>query len=70
MLSAERLMRFTNVKHENNLLAAPSGEKRSPDWPHKGEIELNNVSFLYSSDAPLVLKSLTCHIHPGEKVCT
>ena len=66
MLSAERLMRYTYINKEN--LLAPSGEKRPPDWPQKGEIELSNVSFLYSTNAPLVLKSLNCHIHPGEKV--
>eukprot|EP00731_Ephydatia_muelleri_P032675 Em0024g219a len=66
MLSAERLMRYTYINKEN--LLAPSGEKRPPDWPQKGEIELSNVSFLYSTNAPLVLKSLNCHIHPGEKI--
>ena len=60
-------MQYSELDQEN--LAEPrSHEKKQPGWPQMGEIEITNVSFFYSSDTPLVLKSLTCHIRPGEKV--
>ena len=34
----------------------------------KGEIEINQVSFKYAADSPLVLKDISFHIKPGEFV--
>lgn len=33
-----------------------------------GDIEISNVTFSYSKDAPPVLKDLSLHIHPGEYI--
>ena len=59
-------MQYSNLNQEN--LEEGSGDHRPPDWPQRGEVDLSNVSFCYSPDTPLVLRSLTCHIQPGEKV--
>ena len=58
----------------SRLEAEPPLETRPPltppprDWPEKGQIELDEVSFRYSDDLPLVLKSLCVSINPAEKV--
>ena len=38
------------------------------EWPGAGGIWLSNVSLRYGPDAPFVLRSITCHIRPGEKI--
>ena len=68
MISAERIMGYSNIDSEAPLETLPPHEKPSPAWPEKGEIVLDDVSFRYSVDLPLVLKSLSFHIKPSEKV--
>ena len=68
MISAERIMGYSNLDSEAPLETLPPHEKPSPAWPERGEIELDDVSFRYSVDLPLVLKSLSFHIKPSEKV--
>ena len=56
------------------LEAEASLETRSPHpkpptgWPDEGGLELDEVSFRYSENYPLVLKSLSFNIKPLEKV--
>lgn len=38
------------------------------DWPHRGELELNNIQMRYRPGLPLVLKGLTAKISAGSKV--
>ena len=68
MISAERIMGYSNLESEAPLETLPPHEKPSPVWPERGEIVLDDVSFRYSVDLPLVLKSLSFHIKPSEKV--
>ena len=68
MISAERIMGYSNLDSEAPLETLPPHEKPSPAWPERGEIVLDDVSFRYSVDLPLVLKSLSFHIKPSEKV--
>ena len=70
MVSAERVMQYSSLEPEASLETLPPNEKPSPDWPQKGEIILDDVSFRYSKDTPLVLKSLSLIINPAEKVST
>lgn len=66
MNSVERVMYYTgNVQMEGDEFTdidPPAGT-----WPKGGEIEFKNASMRYR-DGPLVLKSLTLTIKPGEKV--
>ena len=68
MVSAERVMHYSSLEPEASLETCPPNEKPNPDWPQRGEIVFEDVSFRYSKDTPLVLKSLSCVIRPAEKV--
>ena len=70
MVSAERVIQYSSLEPEASLETRPPNEKPSPDWPQRGEIILDDVSFRYSKDTPLVLKSLSLIINPAEKVNT
>lgn len=68
MVSAERLLEYSALQSEASQKTLPANKKPPPDWPQKGDILLNDVTFSYAADAPAVLKSLSCHIPAGEKV--
>ena len=68
MISAERIMGYSQLESEAPLETLPPQEKPPPAWPKRGEVVLEDVSFRYSPDLPLVLKSLNFHIKPSEKV--
>ena len=70
MISAERIMEYGSLDSEASLETHPPNKKPHPDWPENGEIVMENVCFRYSIDSPVVLKSLSCHIRPTEKVYT
>jgi ABC-type multidrug transport system fused ATPase/permease subunit len=40
----------------------------SPDWPARGEIQLNAVSLKYNMNQDPVVKNVSLHIKPGQKV--
>lgn len=68
MVSAERLFQYSALEPEAPLDTSPPSKKPPPNWPQRGEIVLDNVSFRHSEDTPIVLKSLSCTIKPAEKV--
>ena len=68
MVSAERVMQYSALEPEAPLDTLPPTKKPPPDWPYRGEIVLDDVSFRYSEDTPTVLKSLSCTIKAAEKV--
>lgn len=39
-----------------------------PEWPEFGKVQMNNVSFKYRADLPLVLKNISIEIGGGQKV--
>jgi len=68
MISAERIMGYGQLESEAPLETLLPHDKPPPEWPKHGEIALEDVSFRYSPDLPLVLKSLCFCIKPAEKV--
>lgn len=64
MTGVERLIAYKHVPQEADYILEPRPEK---GWPG-GEIELRNVSARYRPDLPLVLKNVSLHIFPGERV--
>jgi ABC-type multidrug transport system fused ATPase/permease subunit len=41
---------------------------KDDSWPQTGEITLKDVSLSYDKNLPDVLKNISLHIRPGEKV--
>ena len=40
----------------------------SEEWPQDGDLRLQKVEMRYRANLPLVLKGITCHIKPKEKI--
>ena len=65
MVSVERLLEYSSLESE----AAEITNVRPPaDWPSKGDIEIKNLTLTYPRNQPPVLKEVSVHIKPGEKV--
>uniref|UniRef100_A0A3Q2Q1Q6 Multidrug resistance-associated protein 4 n=1 Tax=Fundulus heteroclitus TaxID=8078 RepID=A0A3Q2Q1Q6_FUNHE len=65
MTSVERVVEYAELESE----APWETEKQPPgDWPQKGSITFDGVSFSYSDSAPLVLKNLSIVFASREKV--
>lgn len=65
MTSVERVVEYTELESE----APWETQKRPPpDWPSKGLVTFDNVSFSYSDDSPPVLHNLKAMFRPREKV--
>lgn len=65
MTSVERVVEYTELESE----APWETQKRPPpDWPSKGLVTFDRVSFSYSADGPPVLKDLRAVFRPKEKV--
>ncbi|XP_028427666.1 ATP-binding cassette sub-family C member 4 [Perca flavescens] len=65
MTSVERVVEYTDLESE----APWETQKRPPpDWPSKGLVTFDQVSFSYSPEGPLVLQSLKAMFRPKEKV--
>ena len=45
-----------------------SGTEPPPDWPHLGEIQLENISVRYADTLPSVIRKVDLYVQPGEKV--
>ncbi|XP_068575379.1 ATP-binding cassette sub-family C member 4 [Cebidichthys violaceus] len=65
MTSVERVVEYTELESE----APWETQKRPPpDWPKKGLVKFDQVSFSYSGDGPKVLHNMTAIFRPKEKV--
>lgn len=65
MTSVERVLEYTELESE----APWETQKRPPpDWPSKGLVTFDRVSFSYSDDGPVVLQNLKVMFRPKEKV--
>ncbi|XP_069001598.1 ATP-binding cassette sub-family C member 4-like [Embiotoca jacksoni] len=65
MTSVERVVEYTELQSE-----APWETRRRPppDWPSRGRVTLDRVSFSYSADGAPVLKDISASFQPNEKV--
>ncbi|TCD64284.1 hypothetical protein EIP91_004292 [Steccherinum ochraceum] len=67
MNSVERIVHYASELEQEAPHDIP--EKRPPgSWPSKGEVELRDVELKYRPELPSVLRGLSMHIAPGEKV--
>lgn len=44
------------------------GHRPPPEWPFQGEIKVNNLIMQYAPENPPVLKDVSFHIKPSEKI--
>ena len=67
MVATERVLEYTKLPPESALM---SSEDVAPadDWPQKGSIVFDKMSFGYSVDSPVILDKITCRIEGGHKV--
>ena len=65
MTSVERILEYTELDVEPLYKGKTKPEK---EWPQRGEIKFDNVSFSYAKNLPEVLKGLTFEIKAGEKI--
>lgn len=66
MNSVERLQEFMKVDQEPPS-EIPETEPK-PDWPSRGEIEVKDVSLRYAPHLPRVIKNVTFHVEPSNKI--
>eukprot|EP01071_Lankesteria_metandrocarpae_P003569 Lankesteria_metandrocarpae@DN3045_c0_g1_i1.p1 len=67
IVSVERLMEYSRDCPREALADIPA--TRPPTtWPMHGDIKLQNIELQYRPGLPLVLKGLTVHMLPGEKI--
>jgi len=65
MTSVERIVEYCNLEPE----APPETDTKPPgDWPSRGHVEFDSMSFTYHKGLPDVLHHITCTIKPTEKI--
>lgn len=67
MNSAERVCHY-GLKLDQEAPYTIAETKPPNDWPQKGEIEFIKTSMRYRPELPLVLKNLSFHVAPHEKI--
>ncbi|CAH1760450.1 12433_t:CDS:10 [Entrophospora sp. SA101] len=66
MNSVERVQEYLKLEEEPPRIIEIN---RPPvGWPMRGEIHVNNLVMQYSPDSPLVLKGISFHVKPTEKI--
>ena len=67
MTSVERIVEYCHLESE---APAETNTKPPVDWPSRGHIEFDSMSFTYHKGLPDVLHHITCTIKATEKVCS
>ncbi|KAH6893374.1 ABC transporter [Thelonectria olida] len=67
MNSTERIHHYGTGLEEEAPLQIETAAVRS-EWPEHGEIVFDDVQMRYRAGLPLVLKGLTMHVAPGERI--
>jgi ABC-type multidrug transport system fused ATPase/permease subunit len=62
----ERVKEYTNLEEEPARII--EGHRPPPEWPSQGEVKVNNLVMKYAPEGQSVLKDVTFHIKPSEKV--
>lgn len=66
MTSVERVQQYYSLPSE--AAEEVEDKKPPPDWPTRGSLKFENVSFAYYEGGPVVLKNLNFEIEAKEKV--
>ncbi|KAH7302594.1 hypothetical protein KP509_23G078900 [Ceratopteris richardii] len=66
VVSIERVRQYLDIPSE---APAVIEDNRPPaQWPHKGDVHLEDLLIRYREHSPLVLKGITCTFYGGQKV--
>ena len=69
MVSMERCCKYmTIVQEAPSFIPGKDNKLIEENWPQNGEIEFKNFSVRYRPGTEIVLKNISFHIQPGEKV--
>jgi len=66
--SAARVQSYWGVPNEAPLTLDGDRQLQEQKWPQKGEIDFNRVYMKYSPTGPDVIKGLTLHADPGQRI--
>ncbi|KAG0245229.1 hypothetical protein BGW41_002698 [Actinomortierella wolfii] len=66
MNSVERIREYTDLPQEP--AATIEGHRPPPGWPQNGEITVENLVMQYSPDDPPVIRGVSFHVNPREKI--
>ncbi|XP_033637668.1 multidrug resistance-associated protein 5-like [Asterias rubens] len=66
-LSVERMLEYIQ-KTPSEADAHIEDTKPDQNWPAEGDLKIQNLEMRYRPKLPLVLKGVTCHIRPKEKI--
>ena len=69
MVSPERVIAYGKLKVEASLETLFPKSQPPPNWPDKGNIVMNGVSYKHSVNGPQVLNDISCTVISREKVC-
>ncbi len=65
MTSVERVIEYTELESE----APEEANTKPPDeWPQRGSIRFNKMTFAHAPNLPNILTGVTAHIKSNEKV--
>lgn len=65
--SVERVQEYIDSVTMEPASHVPENDP-SPLWPESGEIDVNNLALRYAPHLPQVIKGISFHVNPGEKV--
>ncbi|GJJ76107.1 hypothetical protein EMPS_08466 [Entomortierella parvispora] len=66
MNSVERIREYMDLPQEPP--AVIEGSRPPPGWPNNGEIEVENLVMQYSPEDPAVIRDVSFHVSPREKI--
>ncbi|KAK3227971.1 hypothetical protein Dsin_007833 [Dipteronia sinensis] len=66
IVSIERLEQYMHIPSEAQTVV--EGKQPAQNWPAIGKVEIHNMKVKYRSNAPLVLRGISCIIEGGQKV--
>ncbi|KAF9942386.1 hypothetical protein BGZ65_001426 [Modicella reniformis] len=66
MNSVERVREYMDLPQEPPAII--EGSRPPPGWPSQGEIKVENLVMQYSPDDPAVIRDISFHITPREKI--
>ncbi|TMW68611.1 hypothetical protein Poli38472_006079 [Pythium oligandrum] len=68
ILIVDRIFEYAGIASEDDNSKIQMHGQVNPSWPSRGRIVFENACFQYNAVNGVVLKSISLHIRPGEKV--